>query len=808
MATSLVRDVPAVACGETLSCLWEGEYGKNESEFIKKLIRNPFSDKPKDLPDEIREEVIELQSDSNFRDSFESGVNMEELWCKEATSYPNIRRTDLHTMFYYPFQRLLGQKKTHFCMMVSVYLLYIKTLAVLLEVIWRIMTSHISICIGIIFLRIWGILFLMAVIHGMTMPNYKGLVSLGYLPYNDPISGDKVYYQTAPKQMQQIHVQPFQEIKVSRSSLNHGYWEVDRFGSLDRRKVHQSSYSNSTPCLEAWNSDNIDSNSSGYLGVDPKHKLDDENNHVTMSAEKGRTLLPNQTYPKHSLGVDGQVLNTRVSYSNGPGYSYNKEFKDQRHTYIKSDQDNYPQNYNEYPSVKEKNNVGVRFNKDFQKYDNEENIIDYQQVAGIDHNIHLKGIFKLELDINATKGMLRTHSMGSMEGNLRNTKEEILFRKQKEKHWYETSLDFGPSTPSVLDLHSPILQPEEAKKSAGVREMSNCLPLTKILSSPTANKMSGSDLHSHASDTSCTEVPLESPKNHTVVQVGKWQPYREVTKPFEMSDFYKYSTKFRKVKSQRLFEIPSPEIPVVDSYVGPRLSPGDKVYQPPYVNPNSETPVVQQKGWGKPCIASSSRHTTHLVGESIPAALITVERKDVPAALIVVERKNVPAALIVVEWKDVPAMLVVVERKYVLSRWNGRMFRQRESRWNGRMFWQRESRWNMRKSQQHESRWEEVGAWKRTLVGGSQVGAVWWCAGGGGGGPLAWWTSEEEATEVSRLIFPIQALVVIVLSTVLAGCLIFFAEVVWAPPGFVHSRKCCVVFWGRVFGSLDIPPVS
>lgn len=28
--------------------------------------------------------------------------------------------------------------------------------------------------------------------------------------------------------------------------------------------------------------------------------------------------------------------------------------------------------------------------------------------------------------------------------------------------------------------------------------------------------------------------------------MGKWQPYREVTKPFEMSDFYKYSTRFRK----------------------------------------------------------------------------------------------------------------------------------------------------------------------------------------------------------------------------------------------------------------------
>lgn len=47
-----------------------------------------------------------------------------------------------------------------------------------------------------------------------------------------------------------------------------------------------------------------------------------------------------------------------------------------------------------------------------------------------------------------------------------------------------------------------------------------------------------------------TVVPFESPQNHTVVQAGKWQPYREVTKPFEMSDFYKYSTKFRQNQAQ------------------------------------------------------------------------------------------------------------------------------------------------------------------------------------------------------------------------------------------------------------------
>lgn len=40
-------------------------------------------------------------------------------------------------------------------------------------------------------------------------------------------------------------------------------------------------------------------------------------------------------------------------------------------------------------------------------------------------------------------------------------------------------------------------------------------------------------------------IRMESPKNLTVIQQAKFQPYKEVSKPFEMSDFYKYSTKFR-----------------------------------------------------------------------------------------------------------------------------------------------------------------------------------------------------------------------------------------------------------------------
>ncbi|XP_037051114.1 dual specificity protein kinase splA isoform X1 [Bradysia coprophila] len=42
-----------------------------------------------------------------------------------------------------------------------------------------------------------------------------------------------------------------------------------------------------------------------------------------------------------------------------------------------------------------------------------------------------------------------------------------------------------------------------------------------------------------------TNIEVESPKNMTVVHPAKFQPYKEESKPFEMSDFYKYSTKFR-----------------------------------------------------------------------------------------------------------------------------------------------------------------------------------------------------------------------------------------------------------------------
>uniref|UniRef100_A0A1B6JP87 Cytohesin Ubiquitin Protein Inducing domain-containing protein n=1 Tax=Homalodisca liturata TaxID=320908 RepID=A0A1B6JP87_9HEMI len=107
--------------------------------------------------------------------------------------------------------------------------------------------------------------------------------------------------------------------------------------------------------------------------------------------------------------------------------------------------------------------------------------------------------------------LMHTQSVGSDHSS----------RRSKEKDWFETALDAGPRpTPTPPPIH-----PHHSGSEGDPAEIH--LPVTQQLSFDTV-------------------VPFESPKNHTVVQAGMWQPYREVTKPFEMADFYKYSTKFRK----------------------------------------------------------------------------------------------------------------------------------------------------------------------------------------------------------------------------------------------------------------------
>lgn len=46
-------------------------------------------------------------------------------------------------------------------------------------------------------------------------------------------------------------------------------------------------------------------------------------------------------------------------------------------------------------------------------------------------------------------------------------------------------------------------------------------------------------------------MQLESPNNVTIIQEGSWQPYKEEIKSYEISDFYKYSQKYRQQQQQQ-----------------------------------------------------------------------------------------------------------------------------------------------------------------------------------------------------------------------------------------------------------------
>ncbi|XP_050355111.1 uncharacterized protein LOC126776554 [Nymphalis io] len=116
--------------------------------------------------------------------------------------------------------------------------------------------------------------------------------------------------------------------------------------------------------------------------------------------------------------------------------------------------------------------------------------------------------------------------------------------KVKEKHWYETSLD-SPTKSEV-----PVL-----KKSASLKRtpsIGNSQTYEIMISSGRHSAMQSPNHVPHSPPVlSPSAVSLESPKNMTVIEQGKCIPYREETKPFEMSDFYKYSTKFRQTNVQK-----------------------------------------------------------------------------------------------------------------------------------------------------------------------------------------------------------------------------------------------------------------
>lgn len=182
------------------------------------------------------------------------------------------------------------------------------------------------------------------------------------------------------------------------------------------------------------------------------------------------------------------------------------------------------------------------------------------------------------------------------------SRDDTMARSRvKEKEWYETSMDSSYSASGTIPTtyeyvsdssHRKIVQPSSPHH---VRQPigSTPPPAPPPLPSPPLPSSSSRDIvlgpleprsqrlypqknipqqpqqpQRHPASPKSLEIPAESKRRNvhavvdeqiintsnndrspdicTIVQAGKYQPYREVTKPFEMSDFYKYSTKYRK----------------------------------------------------------------------------------------------------------------------------------------------------------------------------------------------------------------------------------------------------------------------
>ncbi|XP_026818970.1 protein ZBED8-like [Rhopalosiphum maidis] len=85
------------------------EYGVVDTDVVKKLIRNPFTVEVNNVQEEMQDELIDLQNDSNLKSSFEYSTNLEEFWCKKAMGYPNIRQTALRFLIVFSTTYLCEQ---------------------------------------------------------------------------------------------------------------------------------------------------------------------------------------------------------------------------------------------------------------------------------------------------------------------------------------------------------------------------------------------------------------------------------------------------------------------------------------------------------------------------------------------------------------------------------------------------------------------------------------------------------------------------------------------------------------------------
>lgn len=145
-------------------------------------------------------------------------------------------------------------------------------------------------------------------------------------------------------------------------------------------------------------------------------------------------------------------------------------------------------------------------------------------------------------------------SLSSMaEEPLISLAEAARMKKERGKEWYETSLDSPASGRRTKKSTSMIEMNDSCQSNGNVSASQSNLNLSgSSVGSTSSSTGSVFQSRSDSADTSQASVPYESPRNHMIISAGTYQPSREVSKPFEMSDFYKYSTKYRRQSSSNL----------------------------------------------------------------------------------------------------------------------------------------------------------------------------------------------------------------------------------------------------------------
>ena len=114
--------------------------------------------------------------------------------------------------------------------------------------------------------------------------------------------------------------------------------------------------------------------------------------------------------------------------------------------------------------------------------------------------------------------------------------EAAKLKKDREREWYETSLD-SPVNGRRTQLN-PVAELVVNKVLNHSVSSSN---LNTSINSSTGN------IYPPSNEGNESQVTSSNSRNQAMmITTGTYQPSREESKPFEMSDFYKYSTKYRK----------------------------------------------------------------------------------------------------------------------------------------------------------------------------------------------------------------------------------------------------------------------